>query len=51
MFRLQILEALRNGDHYYSKIPLIEYEKRDNILYFRGKKYVLNSNNLRLRII
>ena len=51
MFGPQILETLRNGDRYHSKIPLAECEERDNALYFRGRKYVPNSNSLRLRII
>lgn len=50
-FAPQVLEALRNGVRYHSRIPLAECEDRDNSLYFRGRKYVPNSNRLRLRII
>ena len=50
-FGPRILEALRNGDRYHSKIPLAECEERNNTLYFRDRKYVPNSNSLRLRVI
>ena len=42
---------LRTGVRYYSRIPLAECEERNQALYFRGKKYVLNLDRLRLRII
>ena len=51
IFEFWILKTLRNDDRYHNKIPFIECEKRDNILYFRDKKYVLNSNSFRFRII
>ena len=51
IFEFRILKALRNGDRYHNKIPLVECEERNNTLYFRDKKYVFNSNSFRLRII
>ena len=50
-FAPQVLEALRSGARHHSKIPLAECEERDNSLYFRERKYVPNSDRLRLRII
>ena len=50
-FAPQVLEMLRSGARYHSGIPLAECEERDGALYFRGKRYVPNSNKLRLRLI
>lgn len=50
-FAPQVLEALRSGARHHSKIPLAECEERNNSLYFRDRKYVPNSDRLRLRII
>ena len=50
-FAPQVLEALRSGTRHHSKIPLAECEERNKSLYFRDRKYVPNSNRLRLRII
>ena len=50
-FALQVLEMLRTRARHHNRIPLTEYEKRDQVLYFRERKYVSNSNRLRLRII
>ena len=51
IFEFRILKALRNDDRYHNKISFVECEKRNNILYFRDKKYVLNSKSFRFRII
>jgi len=50
-FAAQIIEALRNGARHHNKIPLAECEEHENHLYFRERKYVPNSDKLRLRII
>ena len=50
-FAPKVLEMLRSGARYHSSIPLAECEERDGALYFRGKRYVPNSNKLRLRLI
>lgn len=50
-FASQVLEALRSEARHHNRIPLVECEERFNCLYFRGKKYVSNSNRLRLRVI
>ena len=51
IFEFWILKAFRNDDRYHNKIFFVECEKRNNILYFRDKKYVLNSNSFRFRVI
>ncbi len=50
-FAPQVLEMLRTGVRHHNRIPLAECEERNQALYFRGKKYVPNSDRLRLRII
>jgi hypothetical protein len=50
-FAPQVLEALRSGARHHNRIPLAECEEHSNSLYFRGKKYVPNSDRLRLRVI
>ena len=50
-FAPQVLEALRSGARHHSQIPLAECEERNNSLYFRDRKYVPNSDRLRLQII
>jgi len=50
-FAAQIIEVLCNEAWYYNKISLIECEKYENHLYFQERKYVLNSDKLRLCII
>ena len=50
-FVSQVLEMLRTGARHHNRIPLAECEERDQVLYFRERKYVSNSNRLRLRII
>ncbi len=50
-FAPQVLEMLRTGARHHNRIPLAECEERDQALYFRGRKYVPNSDRLRLRII
>ena len=51
LFAPQVREALRSGARHHNRIPLAECEERDGSLYFREKKYVPNSDSLRLRII
>jgi len=50
-FAAQIIEALRNEARHHNKISLVECEEHENHLYFQERKYVLNSDKLRLRII
>ena len=50
-FAPRVLEMLRSGERYHSGISLAECEDRDGTLYFRGKRYVPNSNKLRLRLV
>ncbi len=50
-FGPKVLEMLRSEARYHSGIPLAECEEREGVLYFRGKRYVPNSNKLRLRLI
>jgi len=50
-FAVQIIEALRNEARHHNKISLVECEEHENHLYFQERKYVLNSDKLRLRII
>ncbi len=50
-FTAQIIEALCNEARYHNKISLVECEEHENHLYFWERKYVLNSDKLRLRII
>ena len=50
-FAAQIIEALRSGARHHNKIPLAECEEHENHLYFRERRYVPNSDKLRLRII
>jgi len=50
-FAAQIIEALCNEARHHNKISLIECKEYENHLYFQERKYVLNSDKLRLRII
>ncbi len=50
-FAAQIINALCNEAWYHSKIFLIECEEHENHLYFQERKYMFNSNKLRLCII
>ncbi len=50
-FAAQIIEALRNEARHHNKISLVECEEHENHLYFQERKYVLNSDKLRLHII
>ncbi len=50
-FAAQIIEVLHNEAQHYNKISLIECEEHENHLYFQERKYVLNSDKLRLCII
>jgi len=50
-FAAQIIEALRNEARHHNKISLVECEEHENHLYFQERKYMLNSDKLRLRII
>ncbi len=50
-FAAQIIEVFCNEARHHNKISLVKYEEHENHLYFQERKYVLNSNKLRLRII
>ena len=50
-FVAQIIKVLHNEAWYHNKIFLVECEEHENHLYFQERKYMLNSNKLRLRII
>ncbi len=50
-FTPQVLDMLRAGARHHNRIPLAECEERDQALLFRGRKYVPNSDRLRLRLI
>ncbi len=50
-FAAQIIEVLRNEAQHHNKISLVECEKHENHLYFQERKYMLNSDKLRLHII
>jgi len=50
-FAAQIIEVLCNEAQHHNKISLVECEEHENHLYFQERKYVLNSDKLRLRII
>ena len=50
-FAVQIIEVLRNEARHHNKISLVKYEKHENYLYFQERKYVFNSDELRLHII
>ncbi len=50
-FAAQIIEALCNEARHHNKISLVECEEHKNHLYFQERKYVLNSDKLRFRII
>ena len=50
-FAAQIIEVLCNEAQHHNKISLVKCEKHENHLYFQERKYMLNSNKLRLRII
>ncbi len=50
-FATQIIEVLHNEAQHHNKISLVECEEHENHLYFQERKYVLNSDKLRLRII
>ncbi len=50
-FVAQIIEVLCNEAWYHNKISLVEYEEYENHLYFQERKYMLNSDKLRLHII
>jgi len=43
--------VLRNEAQHHNKISLVKFEEHENHLYFQERKYVLNSNKLRLCII
>ncbi len=42
---------LCNEARHHNKISLVKCEKHENYLYFQERKYMLNSDKLRLRII
>ncbi len=44
-------EALHNEAQHHNKISLVKCEEHENHLYFWERKYMLNSDKLRLRII
>ena len=50
-FAAQIIEVLCNEAQHHNKISLVEYKEYENHLYFQERKYMLNLNKLRLRII
>ncbi len=50
-FAAQIIEVLCNEAQHHNKISLVECEKHENHLYFQERKFMLNSNKLRLCII
>ncbi len=50
-FAAQIIEVLCNKARYHNKISLVECEEHENHLYFQERKYMLNSDKLRLHII
>ncbi len=50
-FAVQIIEVLCNKARHHNKIFLVKCEEHKNHLYFQEKKYVFNSNKLRLCII
>ncbi len=50
-FAAQIIEVLRNEARHHNKISLIKCKEHENHLYFQERKYVLNSDKLRLCII
>ncbi len=50
-FAAQIIKVLCNEAWHHNKISLVECEEHENHLYFQERKYVLNSNKLRLCII
>jgi len=50
-FAAQIIEVLCNEARHHNKISLVECEEHENHLYFQERKYVLNSDKLRLHII
>ena len=50
-FAVQIIEVLRNEARHHNKISLVKCEKHENHLYFQERKYVFNSDELRLHII
>ncbi len=50
-FAVQIIEVLCNEAWHHNKISLIECKKHENHLYFQERKYMLNSDKLRLCII
>ncbi len=50
-FAAQIIKVLCNEAWHHNKIFLVECEEHENHLYFQERKYVLNSDKLRLCII
>ncbi len=50
-FAAQIIEVLCNEARHYNKISLVKCEEYENHLYFWERKYVFNSDKLRLHII
>ena len=50
-FSLKVLDMLRNNVRYHNGIQLAECEDKEGILYFRNRRYVPNSDRLRLRLI
>ena len=50
-FAVQIIKVLCNETRHYNKIFLVECEEHENHLYFQERKYMFNSDKLRLCII
>ncbi len=50
-FASQIIEVLHNEAQHHNKIFLVKCKEYENHLYFQERKYMLNSNKLRLCII
>ncbi len=50
-FATQIIEVLCNKAWHHNKISLVECEEYENYLFFQERKYMLNSDKLRLHII
>ena len=50
-FAAQIIKALCSEAHHHNKISLVKCEEHENYLYFQERRYILNFNKLRLRII
>ncbi len=50
-FAAQIIEVLCNEARHHNKISLVKCEEHENHLYFQERKYMFNSDKLRLCII